>query len=402
VVVVTFNYRVGALGFLATPELSRESGHGASGNYGLLDDIAALEWVQKNIASFGGDPARVTIGGQSAGAGSVGFMALSPLAKGLFRQGIAQSHSRHPGDPDLRFLSVSHRKLADAEQAGSAYAAAHGATSLAQLRSMPWQKLIEGSNVIDESVDTGTQAKPPLFRPVIDGWVLPRNYSQTLKARSQNKVLIVTGNNRDETGSVPETAFDFLRSQSGPPRAGSPAVNVRLSDYQVFARRKFGSMAEEFLKLYPASNDEEAAKASNQAAQDNNRISTFLWASAWIKGSQQPVYTYFWTHAPPGRQSELRGAYHGSEINYAFGNLYATDRPWTKDDEAIATRMSHYWANIIKTGNPNSSGLPVWPRYDPAHAQVMELGSQWRAIPVAASKARIDFWRRFYASQTAW
>ena len=130
IVVVTFNYRVGVLGFLATPELSRESGHAASGNYGLLDDVAALQWVQRNIAAFGGDPAKVTIGGQSAGAGSVGFLAISPLAKGLFRTGIAESHARYPRDPELRYLSVSWRPLASAEQAGMHYALDHGASSL--------------------------------------------------------------------------------------------------------------------------------------------------------------------------------------------------------------------------------------------------------------------------------
>lgn len=399
VVVVTFNYRSGALGFLATPDLSRESGHG-SGNYGLMDDVAALTWVQKNIAAFGGDPARVTIAGQSAGAGSVGFMAMSPLAKGLFQRGIQESHARTPRDPDLRFLSVSHRNLPKAEKDGAAYAAAHGAHGLADLRAMPWEKLIEGSATTDMDVYTGTTARPPLFRPVIDGYVLPRNYSGTMAARAQNNVLIVAGNNADETGAVPETAFAALRGTNNAPRAGSPQVNVRLADFQAYAHSKFGPLAGEFLKLYPATNDDEAAHASNDAARDSNRISTWLWASEWTKGTDKGVYTYFWTHAPPGPDAAMRGAYHGAEINYALGTLYAVNRPWSDQDRAIADRMSSYWANIIAHGDPNGPGLPVWPKYD-GKAQVMSLGDQWATIPIATPR-RIDFWKRFFATQEAW
>ncbi len=401
VVVVTFNYRTGVMGFLATPELSRESAHNASGNYGLLDDIAVLEWVRRNIAAFGGDPARVTIGGQSAGAGSAGFMAMSPLARGLFQRVIAQSHSRHPRDPDLRFLSVSHRRLANAEAAGTRYAAEHGATSLAELRALPWQALVAGSDAIDAEVDTGTTAKPPLFRPVIDGWVLPRDYAASLAARAQADVVVVTGNNADETGAVPESAFAALRAQTAPPRAGMPQSSVRLADYLAFARRKFGAMADEFLRLYPATDDAEAALASNAQARDNNRVSTWLWAGEWSPGVTRPVYTYFWTKAPPGPDAALRGAYHGSEIAYTFGNLQPVSRPWTDEDRAVAERMSSYWANIVKTGNPNGPGLPAWPNYDPARPVTMELGHQWQPIAIA-SPDRIDFWKRFYAAQDAW
>ncbi|WP_241127529.1 carboxylesterase/lipase family protein [Novosphingobium terrae] len=400
VVVVTFNYRGGALGFLATPELSRESGHG-SGNYGLLDDIAALRWVQANIGAFGGDPARVTIAGQSAGAGSVGFMALSPLARGLFQRAIQESHARTPRDPDLRFLSVSHRLLPKAEADGQDYAAQHGAHSLTELRAMPWEKLIEGSARVDQDVQTGSTARPPYFRPVIDGYVLPRNYSATMAARAQNNVLVVAGNNADETGAVPETAFAALRGAKSRPPAGNPQVNLTLADFQAYASSKFGPMAAEFLKLYPATTDDEAARASNDAAHDANRISTWLWASEWTKGTDKGVYTYFWTHAPPGPDAALRGAYHGAEINYALGTLYAVDRPWTAQDRAIADRMSSYWANIITHGDPNGPGLPLWPRYDGKRQAVMSLGDQWRMIPIATPQC-VAFWTRFYATQDAW
>ncbi|WHO38373.1 carboxylesterase family protein [Sphingobium sp. AP49] len=401
VVVVTFNYRVGVLGFLATPELTRESGHAASGNYGLLDDIAALQWVQRNIAAFGGDPAKVTIGGQSAGAGSVGFLSMSPLAKGLFRAGIAQSHARYPRDTELRYLSVSWRPLKNAEQAGTDYAMAHGARTLAQLRAMPWEKLIEGSNGVDTAVETGSSGKPPLFRPVVDGWVIPDTYANTYAKRTQNKVTFVAGNNRDETGAVPETAFDALRARTTPPRAGMPQTSVTLADYVAAAKRRFGPLAADYLKLYPARNDQEAALQNNAAARDNSRVSTWLWGTLWTQGDDKPVYSYFWTHAPPGPDHDMRGAFHGSEIPYAFNSLDAVDRPWTEADRKIATIMSGYWANIIKHGDPNGANLPEWPRYDPALPRVMELGDDFGPIPVA-DPAKINFWKRFYATQEAW
>jgi len=401
VVVVTFNYRLGALGFLATPELSRESGHAASGNYGLLDDIALLKWVQRNIAAFGGDPARVTIAGQSAGAGSVGFLAGSPLAKGLFIRGIAQSHARDPRDPELRYLSISYRMLKNAEAAGSRYTIDHGARSMAQLRAMPWQKVIEGSDTIDAAVNTLSQGKPPLFRPVVDGWVIPRTYNAMLAGHTQNNVLMVAGNNSDESGAVPETAFAALRARTTPPRAGMPQTSVTLAGWVKAAKAKFGPMADEFLALYPASNDEEAALANNASVRDNSRISTWLWATAWGNGVRHPVYTYFWTHAPPGPGHDMRGAYHASEINYALGNLYAVDRPWTEEDRKIADTMSSYWANIIKSGDPNGPGLPAWPRFDARAGTVMQLGEGWAPIPVA-SPDKIDFWKRFFATQSPW
>lgn len=399
VVVVTFNYRLGAFGFLATPELSEESGHNASGNYGLLDAIAVLEWVQKNIAAFGGDPGRVTIGGQSAGAGSVGFLAMSPLAKGLFQRAIAESHARHPGDLELRYLSVSWRSLQAAERSGVKYALSLGADSVKQLRALPWQKLIVDGDVSEDDVFTGSSARPPLFRPVVDGWVVPSSYSETYAHGTQNDVAYLAGNNLDETGAVPESAFAYLRAQSqAERRPGAPQPNVTLTDYRQAAQQKFGAMAEEFLKLYPATNDEEAANASNAAARDNSRVSTFLWGTLWTGHAKQPVFTYFWTHRPPGPQHDRRGAYHGSEIAYVFNN---PDVSWTDADRVIGERMSSYWANYIASGNPNAEGLPHWPAYDARSPTVMQLGEGWAPIPVA-SPEKLDFWKRFFQTQDAW
>jgi para-nitrobenzyl esterase len=401
-VVVTFNYRLGVLGFLATPELSRESGHNASGNYGLLDDVAVLNWVHKNIAAFGGDPGRVTIAGQSAGAGSVGFMSMSPLAKGLFQRSIAESHARHPGDLELRYLAVSLRTQKSAEQAGVKFAGERGAATLGELRALPWEKLLVDGSAFDMEVYTGSSAKPPLFRPVVDGWVLPKNYSQTYAAGTQNDVAFLAGNNLDETGAVPESAFASLRAQAGAAsRPGAPQVSVTLNDYLATSKAKFGPMTDEFLKLYPAKNDDEAAAANNAAARDNSRVSTYLWGIEWTKHARSPVYTYYWTHRPPGPDHDMRGAYHGSEITYVFNNLYPPNRPWTDEDRRIADIMSSYWANYAATGNPNGPGLPVWAAYDPKSPTVMQVGDAFGLMPVAEA-ARVDFWKRHFQSNDAW
>lgn len=403
-VVVTFNYRLGPLGFLALPALDAESPHHVSGNYGILDMIAVLKWVHRNIAAFGGDPTRVTLAGQSSGGGSVGFLDMSPLAKGLFQRAITESHQRYPRDPELRYLSTSYRTKNEAERQGVAYARAHGATTLAQLRAMPWRKLLEGSNVTDEAVHTGSPSKPPLFRPVIDGWVIPKDYSQTYDAGTQTDVPYLVGNNRDESGAVPETAFARLRelAHTAAPRGGAPQPVVTLARYRAAAKRKFGPLAGEFLELYPAATDQQAAEENDARVRDNSRISTFLWAAVRSRHMSDPIFTYFWTHAPPGPTHDMRGAYHGSEINYVFDNLYATKLPWTANDRRIAQIMSSYWANFAATGNPNGKGLPYWPPFDRDRTVVMELGDHFGPIPVASSPARFQFWQRYFGTQTAW
>ncbi|WP_341713933.1 carboxylesterase family protein, partial [Erythrobacter sp.] len=236
-VVIPYNYRLGPLGFLSTPELSAESGDGSSGNYGLLDSIALLKWVKRNIAAFGGDPDNVTIAGQSAGAGSVQFLSLSPISQGLFRHAISQSQVRDPGDPALRYLATSYRHRDTALEQGAAYASAHGASSPAQLRQLDWRKLMEGSTAMDMSIDSGSWAKPPLFRPVQDGVVIPTSVSYALSSGPLPDITYVAGNNRDESGAVPETSFAKRRSEGQQPRAGLPPTQLTLTDYRAWAER---------------------------------------------------------------------------------------------------------------------------------------------------------------------
>jgi para-nitrobenzyl esterase len=251
---------------------------------------------------------------------------------------------------------------------------------------------------MDMSIETGSDAEPPLFRPVVDGWVIPKDYSQTYAGGTQNNVAVIAGNNRDETGAVPESTFAQRRAEDTGPRPGMPHINVTLAAFQSAAKRKFGPLAPEFLKLYPASSDDEAALESNQAARDNSRISTYLWGKDWTLHATKPVYTYFWTHRPSG---DPGGAHHGSEILFVFNNLYLKDQPWTDEDRKIADTMSSYWVNFVATGNPNGTGLPFWPPYNAQSPTVMELGDHYGPIPVA-SEPRLEFWKSFFRTQPAW
>jgi para-nitrobenzyl esterase len=391
VVVVSVDYRIGVLGGLAAPELSKESEHGTSGNYTLLDDIAALKWVQKNIAAFGGDPNKVTLFGQSYGAGTQHRLSLSPLAKGLFKRMILQSHARYPRDPVIMQVATSYQTLANAEENGARYMEKLGVHSLAELRALPWQKLVA--------------AYPGESSQLVDGYVVPHDYTDTYSAGTQNNVLVIAGVNRDETGAAPETAFQHIAARAAnapasPPTNNVPPVVASLTGLKSYAGRMFGPMADEYLKLYPADSDEAALHAHNQSVRDNARISLWMWATAWRAKATQPVYLYFWDHAPPGPNHDITGAYHGSEIAYALDNASPPNESWTDEDRRIGDIMSSYWTNFAKRGNPNGPGLPQWPEFDGRKQQVMQLGEQFRPMPLA-EPAKVDFWKRFYQTQPA-
>ena len=353
VVVVTINYRLGLLGFFAHPELTKESLHGASGNYGLLDQVAALQWVHANIAKFGGDPGRVTIAGQSAGSMSVHALVASPLTKGLFQRAIAESG----GSTISGGMS---RKREDAEQAGVKFAASKGAKTIAQMREMSPDDLGATGN-------TG-------FSVIVDGYLLPASIPEIIGRGSQNDVPILTGGNADEGGA-------------------SPNPEVKLETFRQQAKQRHGDSAAEFLKLYPAGSDAEAAKASNDAARDQQRVSTHLWALQRAKTSKTPAFTYFWNHVLPGPDAARYGAFHSSEIPYAYNALAMSDRPFTADDRRIAEQMSSYWANFAAKGDPNGKHLPQWRAVSQGDAVTLQIGDQTSMIPIAGSAEKLDFWR---------
>jgi para-nitrobenzyl esterase len=366
-VVVTFNYRVGALGFLAHPELTSESGHQASGNYGLMDQIAALRWVHENIARFGGDPNNVTIAGQSAGSMAVHDLTASPLARGLFHRAIAQSGGSTVGGIGI---NMEPTPLAAAEAEGLKFAEAKDAHSLAELRALSWQKILE-------PIPSSTPMSGLRFGPVVDGYVLPASFMQIIAQGKQNDVETLTGNTEGELGGL------FA--------SGAP---ITAKQFQDQARKRYGDKADEFLKLYPAATDEQAQIAQRESTRDQALVALYLWAKVRSKTAKTKVYEYLWDHPLPGPDAVKYGAFHSSEIPYVLNTLDNSNRPFTDADRKIANLMSSYWANFASTGNPNGSGLPVWPAISDK-PEIMEVGDKTQPIPLAATPAKIEFFKSF-------
>ncbi|OJJ33562.1 hypothetical protein ASPWEDRAFT_174964 [Aspergillus wentii DTO 134E9] len=369
VVVVSYNYRDAAFGFLAHPTLNKESGHNSSGNYGILDFITALQWVQKNIAHFGGDPDKVTIAGQSFGSAQVYHAVNSPLAKGLFRGMIAESGIRYPRDRLLEGLADSYKTMDDAIAVGLNYTKSHNVSTIAELRTLSTDDLLDGSDD-REDIDALTALytmDPPLFKTTLDGYVVPKKYIETLIDGPPNDVPMITGNNKDESGA-------------------STSTNYTVAEYKKYSREWYGNLTSEFLRLYPAANNSEADRSWNAASRDTSVVSSYLFANEWVKSASSPFYTYYWDHAPPGQD---QGAYHMAEIRYALKNLYQTDLPWTEYDFHLSDIMSSYWANFIKTGNPNEGGslesgsLAKWEASKAGEATVMHLGDGFGMMDIA-------------------
>ncbi|HKG69884.1 MAG TPA: carboxylesterase family protein [Segetibacter sp.] len=330
IVFVSMNYRVGMFGFFAHPELTKELGNNASGNYGLMDQVAALQWVQKNIAAFGGDPGNVTIAGQSAGSMSVNFLVASPLAKGLFTKAIAESGAN---------FSRGSLTSQQAEQDGVKLIETLKASSVADVRKIPAEELLKARS-------TG--------RPNIDGYVIPDAIANIFASGKQNNVTLLTGWNEDE-GLL-----------SGPIKSAA--------DFRKQAKEQYGADAATFLKFYPASTDAEAATSQLKLSRDMIfGVQNFTWAN--VQSSQgKKVYVYRFTRKVPATGEYVKyGAFHTGEVPYAYDNLKFVNRPWKAVDRQMAKNMSNYWANFIATGDPNGKGLPQWPAYTIADKQIMIL-----------------------------
>lgn len=333
IVVVTVNYRLDVFGFLALPALAAESPQHAAGNYGLLDQVAALRWVRRNIAAFGGNPDAVTIGGESAGSMSVSALMASPLSKGLMQRAI--------GESGAVLANLAPQSRANAERQGEAFQRHVGADSLAQLRAMPADVLLAACG------DKGV----PDFGLDIDGWLLPRAPAAIYEAGEQAHIPLLVGSNSEE-GS-------YANLLDG--KAPTPA------NYRAVVTQQFGKHADEALKLYPG-RDEAEVKASGSALAGDEFIAlaTWRWMHLQRTTGDAPVYYYYFAKARPAKRDGSAGpdagAVHSGEIEYALGNL-ATNHvfAWTDEDRKTSTAMEGYFANFIKTGNPNGAGLPHWP-----------------------------------------
>ena len=394
VVVVTMNYRLGALGFLAHPELSEETGYNGSGNWGLMDQQAALHWTNENIQNFGGNSSQITLGGQSAGAASVLDQVYSPQASGLFQGAIAESGARAPHDPLTGSLASSHLNLSTAEAHGVTFFNQLNVSTVAQARNLSLSTIL-GARTPSSTLFVGTPfadneayIEPPYFRPNIDNYILTLSYADSLALNNHSDVPILTGNNKDESGAAP-----------------NPGVNITTYKSNNEAIFEPLGLADEFFNIWPASNDNEANNQTNNFYRNQSLVSTWLWADAWAAGgAKNNVYTYYWTHAPPGQTS---GVFHGSEINYALDNMpYGTTLTgqtlnWTSTDYKIADVMSSYWINFISTGNPNGDSLTHWAPSTNATKTTMMLGDGWGTIPIASEKV-IEFIEDYFSQEPAY
>jgi para-nitrobenzyl esterase len=391
VVIVTVNYRLGRLGFLAHSELTKESGF--SGNYGLLDQIAALQWIQRNIAAFGGDPGNVTIFGQSAGSISGSLLMASPLATGLFHRVIGQSGALFGPVAESCNTGDSIQSLKAAEHTGLDFARALGAGSLAALRARPAREIQfaqrrggTGSGANNNPSDTARGVFDTNW-PIVDGHVLPESPFDLFIQRRQSDVPLLLGVVANEGATMP-------RVES-------------LHAFEAQARADHGEEADHFLRLYPAGSDGQARDASRTAFSYRNFYwQAFCWARLQSGNGKSPVYSYQFTkHSPIPANGDYDentpdkfGAFHGSEIPYIFHTFGVRDWPWTEADAALADTISSYWLNFARAGNPNAAGLPHWPAYDATAQMTMELGDAVRAVPIH-NLARLEFWNAFYTAQ---
>lgn len=353
VVLVTLNYRLGVLGFLAHPELTRESDRKASGNYGLMDSIAALQWVQRNIAQFGGDPAKVTLFGQSAGSMAVNCIEASPLAKGLFRAVIGESGASFNG-------MLNNGSLPDAEARGVKFAESVGAKSLADLRSRPASAL---------AVAAFTAG------PNTDGYVLPETPLAIFQKGNQSHVPALVGSNSDE-GRL------FARGRT------------TAREFTEQAHQRYGDASAEYLKLYPAGTDAQAMESRQRSSTEESMgLNVRLWAEAETKAGLKAFVYYFSRVTPGGPPANVAadaprlGAPHGEELAYVFNNIGKSEALRNSDtfpnaqpaayDLKLADMVSSYWVNFAKNLDPNGAGLPRWAAFESAKSdQVMELGDK--------------------------
>ena len=366
VVLVTVNYRVGPLGFLAHPELSAESPHHVSGNYGLLDQIAGLKWIQQNIAAFGGDPDRVTIFGESAGGIAVSMLCASPEAKGLFHGAISQSGGSFGPDRETTYPGENMHLLADAEQAGVAFAARAGVDSIAAFRALP-------PNQIPGGFGSGAAW------PIVDGWIIPDDQYRLYEAGHYNDVDILVGYNSDE-------GLSFSREKT-------PA------EFIANVEKRYGPWTDRLLAAYPVGEDTVPKTARDLMRDAAFGWQTWAWARLQARTGDSNVFLYYFDQHPErpasGPQAD-HGMPHGVDVPYVFQTLNRDDANLTAGDWAISDTVSTYWTNFAQRGDPNGPGVPAWPQFTNENPQAMHFQNHAFIGPVP-SEASLKILDQYFA-----
>ena len=374
VVVVTVNYRLGPFGYFAHPELTSESEHNSSGNYGVLDQVAALEWVRHNISRFGGDPNNVTIFGESAGSWSVCALQATPLADGLFHRAIGQSGGAFG---PMAWLAEDKHGQISGEGLGEKFAKSLAEDgSIKALRALSAEEILKGfsKNVDGESFRT---------RPIVDGHVFPDEIYNIFAAGKQIDVPVIVGSNKDEGTSL----------------LGPMGPNTK-DAVTAWAQEEFGDLSDAFVSVYPFDEDTTARAAYLAAFRDR----LFSWQMrTWARlmsTVESPAYLYFFARVPPGPNSDALGAYHAAEIIYAFDNLDKSEAQWEDTDQRVAEAMSTYWTNFAATGNPNGDGLPKWAPYEKSEENYLLIGNTIEQKQGLLTKEN-DFFELVYEAERA-
>jgi len=355
VVVVSMNYRLGMLGYFTSSELTKESPHHASGNYGLMDQAAAIAWVSRNIRAFGGDPGNITVFGESAGSFSVSAQMASPVSKGLIAKAIGESGAGF-FSLSIPFRSLAEREVHDAELTQKAL----NTSSLAELRKTPAETLAK----VEAFRDSRS------FPPGIDGYFLPDTLPNLYAAGEEAHIPLLAGWNADEV-------------RNSVTRAKTPTT---ADTWTKLAHEAFKDKADAFLQVYPASTDEEALRSAGDYASDKFIVyTTWRWLEAHATTANAPTYRYRLDLVPPSDKFHPAGsgAFHSDDIEYVFGTLDARQQAtWRPEDRELSSQIQQYWTNFARTGDPNGPGLPAWPIYKAATGwEVMHLDKTSGAKP---------------------
>ncbi|KAF7633299.1 Carboxylic ester hydrolase [Meloidogyne graminicola] len=387
IVYVSIQYRLGPLGFLAHPALAKENPK-IHGNYGLLDQLFAIKWVKNNIINFGGDPERITVGGQSAGAISTYSLTFSPLSSNLFKAAIIQSSGAfYPDDNIISWLSLY--TIQEAENVG-----------INHLSKINVDKNSNANQLRDIPVDQLFKPKWGGFQwhPILDGYVIKQSYKQSLKNGLPNQVHILMGFNYDEFGA-------------------SPTNKVNLQQYKQNGNNMYRDLANTYFQLYPANDDLSATKITNTAIREYNKITQNMWGQLWLKNSKRSLYQYIWNHPIPEyfssktsfklvqqsiRTENTEGSYHGEEIPY-FLNTYYTNPIINNNpnERSIADKMSSYIVNFVNKYDPNGGQLPKWSKQGINEKTIMSLGNLFGDIPLADNQLdkKMNFIKQYLASK---